>query len=248
MPRMRMVKPDMRRSLTVASWPIPVRWTFVGLLGYVDDHGRGLDELRLMKAELYPLDDDMTAKKIDGHLSTIVDRGPLCRYVVDGMAYLHITSWTEHQKVSHPSDSRIPPCPTHDKDGNDSGTPPESPGIVPPRAGAGPRGSGNRDQGTGIAPADAATGRPRDELFDQLAAECGINPKELTPSAAGALGKALKELRNVEANPNQIKVRARRFRERYPHIALTPSALAKHWAGLSANGNGSTEDDAGWAR
>jgi hypothetical protein len=24
--------------------------------------------------------------------------------------------------------------------------------------------------------------------------------------------------------------------------------LAKHWAGLSANGNGSTEDDAGWAR
>ena len=65
MARMRMAKPDMRKSLTVSSWPVVVRWTFVGLLGYVDDYGRGVDELRLLKAELYPLDDDVTLKKIE---------------------------------------------------------------------------------------------------------------------------------------------------------------------------------------
>src|SRR5690348_15360879 len=115
MARIRSVKPEMRRSLTVCSWPIPVRWTFVGLLGYVDDYGRGLDDLRLIKAELYPLDDSMGTRRIDQHLRTIIDRGPLCRYIVAGQRYLHVTSWSEHQRVSHPTPSRIPPCPQHDK-------------------------------------------------------------------------------------------------------------------------------------
>lgn len=116
MARIRSIKPEMRRSLTVCAWPIPVRWTFVGLLGYLDDFGRGIDDCRLIKAELYPLDDDLTARKVDAHLATIVNSGPLCRYVVDGRAYLHITTWTEHQRVNRPTKSRHPQCPVHEKD------------------------------------------------------------------------------------------------------------------------------------
>lgn len=246
MARMRMVKPDMRKSLTVSSWPIPVRWTFVGLLGYVDDHGRGLDELRLLKAELYPLDDEITTKKLDAHLALIVDRGPLCRYVIDGMAYLHITSWTEHQKVSHPTDSRIPPCPTHDKLGSDSGTAPEDDGNVPPRAGADARGSGNRDQVSGIAP--LAPIRERDEIFDAVLTACQLAVADLTKASRGEVNAAVKQLKEVDATPGAVKVRAAKYRSRYPNSTLTPSALVKHWAGL-ANSNGNRDDDqAGWAR
>jgi hypothetical protein len=114
MARIRSIKPDIRKSRTVCSWPYVVRWTFAGLPGYLDDAGRGLDDVRLIKAELYPLDDDMTARKLEQHLLTIATNGPLCRYEVDGHAYLHIVSWEEHQRVNRPTPSRIPPCPKHE--------------------------------------------------------------------------------------------------------------------------------------
>lgn len=116
MARIRSIKPDIRRSRTVCSWPYVVRWTFAGLPGYLDDEGRGLDDVRLIKAELYPLDDDITPRKLEQHLITIGTNGPLCRYEVDGERYLHVTSWTEHQRVNRPTPSRVPPCPIHEKD------------------------------------------------------------------------------------------------------------------------------------
>ncbi|WP_050670490.1 hypothetical protein [Luteipulveratus halotolerans] len=119
MARIRTIKPSMFSSLTVCAWPIDVRWTFAGLFTYLDDVGRGLDETRLIKAELYPLDDKITPKKIDEHLCAITESGPLCRYVVDGKRYLHIVSWREHQRVNRPTPSRIPPCTIHDKPGEE---------------------------------------------------------------------------------------------------------------------------------
>ena len=40
MARIRTIKPSQFTSLTVAEWPVDVRFTFVGLLTYVDDSGR----------------------------------------------------------------------------------------------------------------------------------------------------------------------------------------------------------------
>jgi len=111
--RIRTIKPSMFSSLTVCAWPVDVRWTFAGLFTYLDDYGRGLDEPRLVKAELWPLDDRMTAKKVDEHLDLIASTGPLCRYESGGSRYFHITSWREHQRVNRPTDSKIPLCPNH---------------------------------------------------------------------------------------------------------------------------------------
>lgn len=113
MARIRTIKPSMFSSLTVCAWPVPVRWTFAGLFTYMDDHGRGIDEPRLVKAELYPLDDQMTAKKVKEHLDLIASTGPLCRYESAGQGYFHIVSWREHQRVSHPTTSKFPQCPKH---------------------------------------------------------------------------------------------------------------------------------------
>lgn len=120
MARIRTIKPSMFSSLTVCAWPVDVRWTFAGLFTYLDDHGRGLDETRLIKAELYPLDDRMTPRKVEEHVALIASSGPLCRYEVAGQRYLHIITWREHQRVNRPTPSRIPPCPTHAKDGDKS--------------------------------------------------------------------------------------------------------------------------------
>lgn len=123
MARMRSIKPEMFRSFTVSGWPVAVRWTFAGLLTYCDDAGRGADDPRLIKAEVYPIDDDVTPRKIDQQLSQIAESGPLCRYEVAGRRFLHITSWSEHQRINRPTTSRIPPCPLHEGSLNGSGPP-----------------------------------------------------------------------------------------------------------------------------
>jgi hypothetical protein len=116
MARIRTIKPKLFTSRTVSEWPIAVRWTFAGLFTYLDDSGRGLDEPRLVKAEVYPLDDRMPAKKVAEHLDQIAKTGPLCRYIVDGQGYIHITSWREHQKINRPTKSVIPLCPIHEEE------------------------------------------------------------------------------------------------------------------------------------
>lgn len=111
MARIRTIKPSIFSSLTVSSWPIEARWTFAGLLTYLDDTGRGIDEPRLVKAELYPLDDKMTPPKVEKHLDLFEESGPLCRYSHNGIRYMHVTSWREHQRINRPTPSKFPPCP-----------------------------------------------------------------------------------------------------------------------------------------
>ena len=73
MARIRSVKPELRTSLTAAEWPREVRYFWVLLWGYLDDHGRGVDEPRLIKADCFPLDDDLTAADIEKWLEMFAE-------------------------------------------------------------------------------------------------------------------------------------------------------------------------------
>jgi hypothetical protein len=114
---MRYIKPEVRRSRTVTAWPRDVRLAWIYLWCYLDDEGRGEDDLALLKAEMFPRDRDVTERKLDGWLWTITEKQPeppLCRYRIDGQDYLHCTHWTEHQKISHPRPSLVAPCAVHE--------------------------------------------------------------------------------------------------------------------------------------
>lgn len=110
MARIRSVKPELRTSLTVAEWPFEVRYFFVLLWGYLDDHGRGVDEARLIRADCFPLD-DITTAQVDGWLDLMAGAGTICRYSVGKRRYLHIPEWGDHQKPQHPKATTIPDCP-----------------------------------------------------------------------------------------------------------------------------------------
>ncbi len=120
MARIRSVKPELRTSLTVADWPREVRYFWVLLWGYLDDHGYGVDEPRLIKADCFPLDDDITSADIDKWLDLMAspsgddEQASVCRYAVNGKRYLHAPKWDDHQRPQHPKDSRIPQCPRAD--------------------------------------------------------------------------------------------------------------------------------------
>ena len=116
MARIRSIKPELRTSITVSLWPREVRYFFILLWGYFDDYGRGVDDELLIASDCFPRDRDVTPEVVDGWLETIAESGPLCRYEVDGRNYLHAPNWREHQKPSHPTRSKIPPCPDDEPD------------------------------------------------------------------------------------------------------------------------------------
>ena len=114
MARIRSVSPDLRTSETTAEWPREARYAWVLLWGYCDDYGRGLDNVKVIAADLFPLDDDVSPTLMGEWLSLFESAGSLCRYEADGKRWLHCLNWGEYQKPQHPGKMRVPPCPDHE--------------------------------------------------------------------------------------------------------------------------------------
>ncbi len=268
MARKRYFSQEFRRSPTIRAWPRDVRLTFGNLILAVDDEGRIEYDLHLLKAELFPSDTDVTPRRLDGWVTVLLQVVPgdadglpaLCSYQVDGRDYLHAVKWHGYQNLSHPTPSKLPPCPEHpdlrkvsrtapEPLANGSGRLPESfakPSRNPRdalrnRSGARVRAREVEIEGEEevlLAPAAPPPGKPtreRDEIWDALLIELGIDGEGMTAAARGPLNAATKQLRQVGASAEQIRDRARLFRVRYPSMTLTGMALAKHWPQLSAS-------------
>lgn len=144
MARIRTIKPGFFSSLTVAKLDYATRLTFVGLWTYVDDDGRGVDEPRLVKAAVWPLDDDVTTGKVERHLDALAAVGLIQRYLHNGKRYLAVTNFAEHQSISKKRESILP---GPDDDGSTlSGS---VPGGLPEDDGRAPRGKGKEGNGEG---------------------------------------------------------------------------------------------------
>lgn len=108
MGRIRSVKPGYFTSEEVAALRPLVRLHFIGLWTYADDAGRGLDNPRLIKAAVWPLDDDVTLKKIEAFQQELAENGRIVRYEVDGRRYFEVLRFAEHQKPNRPNESTHP--------------------------------------------------------------------------------------------------------------------------------------------
>jgi hypothetical protein len=174
MARIRSVKPEFFTSETIAALTVQARLTFIGLWTYADDAGRAIDNPKLLKAAVWPLDDDVTAGQVAGHLDEFERANLICRYSVDGKRYLHIVNWDEHQQPKNPSKPKYPACPkqVHGGDPPGESLSPDYPSPTPavgengdrdglPRARARSReqGAGDREQGQTV----VAQARPIDD-------------------------------------------------------------------------------------
>jgi hypothetical protein len=123
MARIRSIKPEAPKSLTLASWPREVRLAWHYLSMYFDDSGRGVENLRSILGECFPNDRDVTEKKLASWLDLMTEpprlmpsaEPALCRYEVDTIRYLHAPKFRNHQRINRPTASRIPACPIHDR-------------------------------------------------------------------------------------------------------------------------------------
>jgi len=95
--------------------------------------------VRLIKAALYPLDDSTSISDIESHLRALERVGAVCRYKVAGRMLLHVTGFSVHQRIAHPTTSVLPACDlrVHEPLGSPPESfvnPPEPVGKLPPRA------------------------------------------------------------------------------------------------------------------
>lgn len=88
--RIRSIRPEAYRDLDLARVPPELRWTFAGLWVMADDDGYLPDDPRVVKADLYALD-DLTIADVDKQLEQLSDVRDeagnsvlLCRYTAPG--------------------------------------------------------------------------------------------------------------------------------------------------------------------
>lgn len=111
MARIRSLKPDFFKSATIARLSYRARLTFEGLWCLADDQGRLVADHRVIAGELWPQEDDVTWREVTEDVDALLALGLLRDYTVDGKVYLEVNSWTEHQKISKPTKSKLPTPP-----------------------------------------------------------------------------------------------------------------------------------------
>jgi hypothetical protein len=110
MARIRSIKPEFFTSISIADLSRDARLMFIGMWTHVDDDGRCIDEPRLIKAALFPLDDDLEPTQVDALMWQLAAHGRIIRYAVDGRRYVQIVGFKEHQKIDRHTPSKHPSC------------------------------------------------------------------------------------------------------------------------------------------
>lgn len=220
MPRIRSLKPEFATSEAIAALDKVVRLHFAMLWTYADDEGRGVDNSRLIKAALWPLDDDVGHDEVEAWQQQLADHGRILRYEVDGRRYFEVRNWHDHQHPQKPKESQLPPP-------SDTGTRHVPDADEPSPVALLPVGEGRGEVvGGDMAPRAAR----QDDLWDAVMAGCNIDVASIPQSARGAYNRAVGDLRKVGATPGEVRDRCAGFRMRWPNASLTPTALARRWA------------------
>jgi len=104
----RMIRAEMRTSEKVNRWPIPLRFFWTQLWGYCDDFGRGVYDCRLIVADTFPLDDEITAETVARWMLGLEQEGVIRPYTMGGRRYFEVVNWDEHQELKYRKKSKIP--------------------------------------------------------------------------------------------------------------------------------------------
>lgn len=95
----RMMKETIRTSKTVNSMTDFQFRTWVYLITYVDDYGRGSADPELLKGFVFPRRKGVSEQTIAKTLAELATIGSIDLYEVDGESYLCFPNWSEHQRI-----------------------------------------------------------------------------------------------------------------------------------------------------
>lgn len=267
MARIRTIKPEFFTSLTVASLPVEARLTFIGLWTHCDDEGRCVDDARLIKAAVWPLDDRLSTD-VELDLKRLSESSLILRYKVGERSYLTVRGWGEHQRINRPTRSKLPAAPPAETAGQRAGegqSERPSPAKTSQTKGESDVSMSthgdvtddspqerNREQGTGNR--DVAPAAPRSALAtiepataDQLIGEWIEHCRRRPPgSVIGQVGKQIKQMLAEGVDPADMRRGLAAWHTKGLHPSALPSVvneLMNAPAGRAGNRKPSTTDE-----
>ena len=266
MARIRTVKPEFWSSPDTGDVSRDARLLFIGLWNFADDAGRLEVVPRTILGDVFPHDLDVTAEDVARWLDELAASGLISLYRQGRRTYLQVTGW-DHQRIDTPSKPRCPD--PEDCESLDQISAPTAPALVePPTDPPGdtpetPEGPAGESRGRNVgaserrsvgsvgdeSPKKPARKPPKNhdhqQLFQALAKACGVDPSKVPRSEGSKYGKCAKELHEISATPRDVLVKARRYRELWPQVSLTPTALVNQWGQVDAKpGRDNVPDDA----
>lgn len=107
MPRIRTIKPELWDSADVLALDDSGQALFVWLISQADDAGRLHADAHHIARRRH-----RSQAVIEKRLQQLEAHGMICRYEQDGASYIALSNWSAHQRVDHPTPSRIPDPPS----------------------------------------------------------------------------------------------------------------------------------------
>lgn len=130
MARIRSVKPDYWHDHRLAcDLNRDQRLFYIGLWTEADDEGRFLAHPRRLLGAIFPYDEDLPADFVRDTLAKLHETGRVLLYEVNGEPYAQLTKFKDHQRISHPTPSRIPSPPSPETRAKRSRKNPEASGV-----------------------------------------------------------------------------------------------------------------------
>lgn len=114
MARARNIKPGFYKNEDLAECSVWARLIFPGLWMLADREGRLEDRPKRIKGELLPFD----AQDMEPLLRELASHGFIVRYEVDGVRYIEIPKFTEHQSPHYSEKASVLPPPNSGKFGS----------------------------------------------------------------------------------------------------------------------------------
>jgi hypothetical protein len=108
MARIRTIKPEAFASESLAAVSLTAERTFFGLLTQADDRGRFRDQPAVIAGLLWSLRPGHGPMGVEDDLIQLAAEDLICRYTGDdGKAYLHVVTWSQHQRINPESVNAI---------------------------------------------------------------------------------------------------------------------------------------------
>lgn len=111
MARIRTLKPECLQHRKVGRLSDRAFRLWVGLILQADDHGRLVADTEQLRLLIFGFHPEVTAGALEEALRELTRVGLVTTYRDRGVRYAAFPSWTHHQKVDHPTDSRLPAPP-----------------------------------------------------------------------------------------------------------------------------------------
>jgi uncharacterized phage protein (TIGR02220 family) len=98
-----MIKPEFWSSEQVMNCSRDARLLFIGILNFADDGGVLRNSPKMLKAQIFPADDDVYINRVEQLICELILNKLLMQFESDGEQFFYIPKWDIHQKIDRPT-------------------------------------------------------------------------------------------------------------------------------------------------